>query len=162
MIPIIICLFPLLQLSLTSSVPLPLPPPIDGIIGAVERFELEAKKEKEDMKQQVESMEEKYKRLMGSFDEFKSFGTKLNNLDMNLRSLNKNVEAEFRKRDKAMIRLISKKLLPKIRSMISRMDVIDEKLTDVGTWTEKMEDEDNHYEGEKEPGQDYELSAMLG
>ena len=108
------------------------------------------------MKQQVESMEEKYKRLMGSFDEFKSFGTKLNNLDMNLRSLNKNVEAEFRKRDKAMIRLISKKLLPKIRSMISRMDVIDEKLT------EKMEDEDNHYEGEKEPGQDYELSAMLG
>ena len=118
--------------------PIPLPPPVDDIIGAIKRFEVEAKKEKKEMKQKVESMEEKYKRLMDDFDKYESFETKLDNLDLNMRSENKKVRGEFRKRDKSLFYMVSKKFLPYIRSLISRMDVIDEKL-------KKMEELDYHY-----------------
>ena len=118
--------------------PIPLPPPVDDIIGAIKRFEVEAKKEKKEMKQKVESMEEKYKRLMDGFDKYESFETKLDNLDLNMRSENKKVRGEFRKRDKSLFYMVSKKFLPYIRSMISRLDVIDEKL-------KKMEELDYHY-----------------
>ena len=89
--------------------PIPLPPPVDDIIGAIKRFEVEAKKEKKEMKQKVESMEEKYKRLMDDFDKYESFETKLDNLDLNMRSENKKVRGEFRKRDKSLFYMVSKK-----------------------------------------------------
>ena len=81
-------------------------------------------------------MEEKYKILLGDLKKYqrkteKSLGNqlnKLNNIDMNLRSHERKVQAEFSKRDKSMLFLVSKKFLPYIRSLISRMDRVEEKL----------------------------------
>ena len=107
-----------------------------NIIAAIKRLELEARKEKEELKERVEFVEEKYKILLGDLKKYqqkteKSLGNqlnKLNNIDMNLRSHERKVQAEFSKRDKSMLFLVSKKFLPYIRSLISRMDGVEEKL----------------------------------
>ena len=107
-----------------------------NIIAAIKRLELEARKEKEELKERVEFLEEKYKILLGDLKKYqqkteKSLGNqlnKLNNMDMNLRSHERKVNGEFSKRDKSMLYLVSKKFLPYIRSLISRMDKVDEKL----------------------------------
>ena len=107
-----------------------------NIIAAIKRLELEARKEKEELKERVEFVEEKYKILLGDLKKYqqkteKSLGNqlnKLNNIDMNLRSHERKVNGEFSKRDKSMLYLVSKKFLPYIRSLISRMDGVEEKL----------------------------------
>ena len=107
-----------------------------NIIAGVKRLELEARREKEELKQRVKLAEEKYKILLGDLKKYqqkteKSLGNqlnKLNNIDMNLRSHERRVKAEFSKRDKSMLYLVSKKFLPYIRSLVSRMDGVDDRL----------------------------------
>ena len=109
---------------------------------------MEARKEKEELRERVELLEENYKGLADDFEKYqhkteKSLENQLNQLnkiDMNLSSQKKRVKTEFDKRDKSMLYLVSKKFLPYIRSLISRMDGMDEKM-------KKMEKEAEYYGG---------------
>lgn len=110
-----------------------------NIIAAVERFELEARKEKEELKQRVDLVEKNYKGVQQKAEKSLEVQLdKLNKIDTILRNQKKMVQVEFRKRDKSMSYLVSKKLLPYIRSLIKRMDRMDEKM-------KKMEKEEEYY-----------------
>ena len=118
------------------------------IIAAVERLELEARKEKEELEQRVDLLEANFKGLADDFKKqqqkteksLENQLNKLNKFDMSLSSHKVKVKVEFDKRDKSMLYLVSKKFLPYIRSLISRMDGMDEKM-------KKMEKKADYYGG---------------
>ena len=97
------------------------------IIAAVERFELEARKEKEELWQRVDLVEKKYKGYQQKAEKsLEDQLNKLNNIDTLLRNHERKVKAEFGQRDKSLSYLVSKKFLPYIRSLMKRMDKMDE------------------------------------
>ena len=111
------------------------------IIAAVERFELEARKEKEELWQRVDLVEKKYKGYQQKTEKsLEDQQNKLNNIDTLLRNHERKVKSEFGQRDKSLSYLVSKKLLPYIRSLMKRMDKMDETM-------KKMEWEEA-YDGE--------------
>ena len=100
---------------------------------------MEARKEKEELWQRVDLVEKKYKGYQQKTEKsLEDQQNKLNNIDTLLRNHERKVKSEFGQRDKSLSYLVSKKLLPYIRSLMKRMDKMDETM-------KKMEMEEAFY-----------------